>query len=531
MGKTVWKVFFVVAALILFAGLVSPNFIAGPIKEQSHYLYVSFWMRTHQDYLSLFDIHGLYFNKGPLLFWLSNIFWYLFGLDNFSLRLLFVFLALLFCVTIKKTFSQYWPKLRMPELSVVVCFSSFYFLQYFQFYFHDLWLCLGVLVVLYGLRCKDGPGFVAISLGTLLGLLSKGPVTFIFTFPALILAPFFLNKKKCAFYFMAFAASLVALLLALSWVVLALKGDLSLFAFIAKVVNSNSGVGEYRYSERILSYLLSPHMLLPVLLWPTLWQAIKKVKSYQGLDKRYALFLLASIACSYIIMLLFPNRAARYLLPLLAPLLLVTSFVLIKGESLGLRVKPFVLLYQCAGGFFLIALALSPFINTYLAKHLHTTIALLPFVMVSVLGLFYSLYLLKTACKQNNLSDCLMPQLILSALMVAIYITTVANAYQASISQFNRCIEDLKDKPLAFVAKHYQFYFYNLNPDMPVVSDHTLFSHPKNLNHWRELHPKGYIFYPGFKVKGEVCYGRMQGTALNVCQVGQCADSKTLFSE
>src|ERR1700722_9326840 len=60
----------------------------GASHEENHYINISMHLWQQHNWIVLQDDKGLYTNKPPLLFWLVNIFWLVFGVQNWVLRIL-----------------------------------------------------------------------------------------------------------------------------------------------------------------------------------------------------------------------------------------------------------------------------------------------------------------------------------------------------------------------------------------------------------------------------------------------------------
>lgn len=82
----------------------------GFIGEEPHYINIAIHMWESHDWMILRDDAGVYFEKPPLLFWLINIFWRIFGLNDWLLVILPECIYLLNLILLAHLYKNLWPE-------------------------------------------------------------------------------------------------------------------------------------------------------------------------------------------------------------------------------------------------------------------------------------------------------------------------------------------------------------------------------------------------------------------------------------
>lgn len=181
--------------LTLTALLARP---ATPIDE-TRYLSVAWEMWLKGDYLVLFKNGELYSHKPPLLFWLYNLGWAVFGVNDWWPRLvspLFSLGGLLLTLAIAR---RLWPGEWVTQGNALwILGASLLWMVFSTLAMFDVMLAFFVLLGMRGLLiAADGSlrrGFAWLALAIGMGVLAKGPVVLLHLLPAAMLAPWWKGR-------------------------------------------------------------------------------------------------------------------------------------------------------------------------------------------------------------------------------------------------------------------------------------------------------------------------------------------------
>ena len=160
-----------------------------PIDE-TRYLSIAWEMRQSGDWVAL-HLNGFpYFDKPPLLFWLLNIEWRLFGASLWGSRLLPLAFAAGCAALVQKLASRLGAGNGVTEAWLLLGFL--YFQMFAGVVMFDILLCLCVLLSFFALVAwmRDGARWApwVLFAGGALGMLAKGPVLLLHVLPPLLLS-------------------------------------------------------------------------------------------------------------------------------------------------------------------------------------------------------------------------------------------------------------------------------------------------------------------------------------------------------
>ena len=161
--------------------------------DETRYIAVAWEMWREQHWLIPTINGNLYADKPPLLFWLVQLGWYLFGVNDWwprSIPLIFALLNIFFTRFIA---CRIWPDrtgLREAVPMVLLCLPV-WFVYVTPFMFDMLQtffvLCAVTGLVLY--RDKHMAGFIICGIAIGLGILLKGPVILVYVLPLAVTIP------------------------------------------------------------------------------------------------------------------------------------------------------------------------------------------------------------------------------------------------------------------------------------------------------------------------------------------------------
>ncbi|NQV84980.1 MAG: glycosyltransferase family 39 protein [Rhodospirillales bacterium] len=309
--------------------------------DETRYLAVAWEMWLNGDYLVPHLNGETYSHKPPLLFWLINLGWGVFGVNEWWPRLvapLFGLGSLFLCQRLAR---ELWPgEHHIAALAPLVAFGGVFWSLYTTLTMFDMILAFCTLVGLIGVvrahRHSGWSGFVLMGLGIGLGVLTKGPAILLHILPVALLAPVWGRHLQGGsggwgrWYAGVLGATLLGAAIGLAWAIPAgmAGGDEYREAIFwgqsaGRVTNSFAHARPRWWYAAIL-----PAMLLPWVIWPPVWRALRKVSLDGGLR-----FCLAWVVPAVVVFSLISGKQPHYLLPELSALALILARLLMANEA------------------------------------------------------------------------------------------------------------------------------------------------------------------------------------------------------
>ncbi|HHB76583.1 MAG TPA: glycosyltransferase family 39 protein [Desulfobulbus sp.] len=301
-----------------------------PIDE-TRYLSVAWEMWQNHQFL-VPHINGLpYSHKPPLLFWLIQAGWAVFGVNDWSARLTAPIFALFSILLTRHLSGKLWPKQRQIQTIVPYLFIGTLFWSFYStLTMFDMLIGFFSLVAWLGLWTgRDGKRYLgrlvyAAAIG--LGILAKGPVILVYTAPPALLAPWWMGREKStswkAWYGGFFLSLAAGILLALAWALPAAKAGGAQYGQ-AILLGQTAGrmVHSFAHQRPVYWYLLLlPLLLFPWPFCPSFWSAIRQLRPTSQVK-----FCLSSIVPGFFLLSAISGKQIHYLLPLLPPIILLIS--------------------------------------------------------------------------------------------------------------------------------------------------------------------------------------------------------------
>lgn len=341
----------VLSALALLALWARPLL---PIDE-TRYLAVAWEMWIHGHFLVPHLDGQPYSHKPPLLFWLYQAGWWLFGVNVWWPRLVSLLCALAGMGLTWRLAAVLWPgRDGVGRLALVLLAGSLLWALYATLVMFDLLVALCALIGLYGIalawraRLAREPawrGWVLLALGIGLGVLAKGPVILLHTLPVALLAPWWTAGDSGrapqgwrGWYLGVLAAVLGGALLALAWAVpAALAGGPAYAKAIFWGQTADRMVDSFAHRRAWWWYLpWLPVFFFPWLFWPPLWRAMFGRAAGTGERADAGLrFCLAWVVPAFIAFSLISGKQPHYLLPLFPGAALLVARRLYEGARSG----------------------------------------------------------------------------------------------------------------------------------------------------------------------------------------------------
>ena len=511
-------------AILAVASLLTRGLI--PVDE-TRYTTVAWEMWLRGDLLVPYLNGEPYSHKPPLLFWLIQIGWKLFGVNEWWPRLIpfiFSFGALLL---VQQLGRKLWPETSAWMMAPFITLGFTLWAFFSTAVMFDMMLTFFVLLAITGIhRIFSGSSnrwWLLVGVAWGLGMLSKGPVIFVHTLPLLVFARYWMPPAVIISWKQVLAGLLIALVIAAGLI----------FAWV--IPATISGGEEYAQSllfgqnvQRALKapndalpwwYYIAfmPFILFPWVYWGGSWKAL--LKSSPEKTNKTDMGRRFSLAWALPVLLLFTlisGKKVHYLLPMLPAVALYLSSLLERrkeqggcGEMLPLTLIYFIVALLIAGLPFIYGPAEKPYWIQNVSIY-----AFIPFVAVAAAGQYF--------VRGEQLNRVRMISLQTVFLLVVAHITLfipAATGYDMKpIATEIARLQD-EDHNIAHNGKYRGEYHFlgRLTESFDVVYDHTE-------QQWMAEHPEGYVVGYRYEQCGEqqqpVVYQRL-------FRNGQCVTIRT----
>lgn len=307
-----------------------------PIDE-TRYLTVAWELYLRQDWLAPLTLNfELYEHKPPLLFWVINLFWGVFGVSRWAATIP-VFMA--FAAVILLT-GRLYEKLGFgkPGGIVYVMTGSLPLLLYGSAIMFDVTLTVLVLAAVLCLQAwgESGRGQTLALLGLCIGLavLTKGPVAYLYLFFPMLFGPYWHAAKPAPgrWYRGMLAALALSLLPVLAWLYPVLHATNDGFAHALlweQTVSRITGSQSMAHARPVWFYVPVLFLFaLPWLFWPPLWRSLGKMRKAAELALPGHRLLLVWLPPCLLSFSLISGKQPHYLIPLLPGFAILLTWLL-----------------------------------------------------------------------------------------------------------------------------------------------------------------------------------------------------------
>ena len=402
-----------------------------------------------------------YTQKPPLLAWMINLGWAVFGVHRWMGTVLvsaFSFGCVAWAYHMARRF---WPnEPQRAALTVWLCFGAVIMQSYGTVIFYDFILAFFVLAALYHiwqaatLQRLSSWFYIAVFIG--LGALTKGPVMLVHTVPILLSAPFWspVKIRPVRWYGLVLLVLLAGGAIALAWAIpAALDGGADYAKWILKQQTTQRVVKAFDHEQPWYYYLMvAPVLALPWLFIPSVWRHIPRLKN--ALSTAPTRFLLCWIVPVFVIFSAISGKQLQYMLPLWCAFALGLSGLFATGTTRKadrlMATLPFVTL----GLVWIIVIALSacghPLRLPPIVTEILFSYRILPFIyMAGIIAIF-------TFGSKRNL----LVQPVAIAMWWTLCVVHAAGAPQAfdrfSADPVAKIIRDHPGRELAIISARYQ---------------------------------------------------------------------------
>ncbi len=365
--------------LLLLIPAIAAVWYARPLLpvDETRYTAVAWEMWRSGDFLVPHLNGETYAHKPPMLFWLIQAGWSVFGVQMWWPRLLGAFALCLNAFMIQRLGQRLWPELpQRGSLAAMLFVGALFPFLFSTVLMFDLWLVPAVLLgwtalvdAHHGARLRRSALSFTLAVG--LGLLTKGPVTLLFLLPPVLAAAHwsghagnFANGKTAGrragnpkkVYATGGIGLLLGIGLALLWAIPAgFSGGEAYRNAIFWGQTAGRIQDSFAHSRPIWWFLpLLPGMLFPWLWWPRTYQG------WRGLSngaKDVSRLMFWCLAPAFVFLCLMDGKQPHYLLPLFSMAALALAWNLDHSPHFGLRASLLPLLLPLLVG---AAMALAP---------------------------------------------------------------------------------------------------------------------------------------------------------------------------
>jgi len=261
--------------------------------DETRYLAVAWEMWVRGDFLVPHLNGATYSHKPPLLFWLMNAGWWIFGVNEWTPRLVAPLFALGSLFLTARLARQLWPDdHRAAAYAPWLLFGCGFWTLFTTLTMFDMMLAFfsvagisGILTAWRGERLK---GFAVLALAIGFGVLAKGPAILLHVLPVALSAPWWGRPDSrergtwSGWYVGTLAAVAAGAVIALAWAVPAgIAGGEAYRDAIFWGQSAGRMVESFAHRRDWWWYLaVFPGLIVPWILWPSLWRA-----AWQGIRR------------------------------------------------------------------------------------------------------------------------------------------------------------------------------------------------------------------------------------------------------
>jgi len=313
--------------------------------DETRYLAVAWEMWLRGDFLVPHLNGEPYSHKPPLLFWLMQAGWAVFGVNDWWPRLvapLFGLGSLILTIPMARAL---WPQdEQVAKDAPFILLGSLYWALFATLTMFDTLLALTTMISLLGVlraqRIGGWSGWIIFGLGIGVGVLAKGPAILVHTLPVALLAPLWDVDGKIKshkggwkrWYLGTGLGLLIGVAIGLAWAIpAAIAGGEVYRDAIFYGQTAGRMVKSFAHQRPWWFFLaiIGP-MLLPWTFWPAVWRSLGKLPKL--INDPGLRFCLAWLLPAFIVFSLISGKQPHYLLPDFPAAALIIAFLLVRDE-------------------------------------------------------------------------------------------------------------------------------------------------------------------------------------------------------
>jgi len=321
--------------------LTTTIFFRNPIPiDETRYLSVAWEMWLRGDFLVPYLNGHTYSHKPPLLFWLFQSGWTIFGVNEWWPRLVGPLCALGNLILIRQLAVKLWPEdsaaaLKAPWILIATLLWTLFASSTMFDILLTCCVLLGMLGLIEAIKHSTLKGWSYFALAIGLGVLTKGPVILMHLLPSALLVGYWakpvgsIGKSWYAYLVLAILAGCV---IALAWALPAANaggkeyGDAILWHQTA-----DRTVGTKIHARPFYWYcIFLPLLVFPWIAWPKLWKNLRHADFSNDAGLR---FCLSWLLATFVLFSALPSKQVHYLIPILPAFALLCARVMSQAEK------------------------------------------------------------------------------------------------------------------------------------------------------------------------------------------------------
>lgn len=335
--RSAFAVFALVALAVIFLRPLLPI-------DETRYVAVAWEMFHSGDFFVPTKNFELYTHKPPLLFWIINLVWAVFGVSEFGARVVGPGFALLALFLTTRLARQLWPEEEgIAGRTAWILAGTLVFIVFGGTTMFDAALSVGVVAGIMSLVAVARTGqtrfWLAFGAALAIGTLAKGPVIFIHLLPAALSMPFWgrqvapsvppISARRHAAGIGI--AVLAGLALVLVWLLPAIiQGGEEYRNAILWKQSAGRIAQSFAHSRPVYWYVLAlPLLLFPWVWMPRIWRATWRA-SWSEPGMRLILIWMLS---AFVLFSLIDGKQLHYLVPELPAVALLIARILPSARS------------------------------------------------------------------------------------------------------------------------------------------------------------------------------------------------------
>lgn len=486
---------FQILLLWFFLVVVSLNGRSYIPIDETRYVTVAWNMWLNGDYL-VPTLNGIaYSHKPPLLFWLINLGWKVFGVNDWWPRLVPSLFALASVFITRNIANRLWPEnTALKDSTPLILMSSGLWVFFSTALMFDMLIAfftvLGIWGLLIALQAQKSiqarKGWFMFTLAISGGLLAKGPAIFLQLLPIALLAPWWntdkhLNAKN--WYLPLIYSVLGGTIIVLTWAIPAgIHGGSEYQHAIFWGQTADRMVDSFAHKRPFWWYLpLLPLLLFPWLFWGAFWQGLTKLNP---LDMSIR-FCIAWILPVFVAFSFISGKQVHYILPIFPAFSLLIARVTEKYQAnKGLPLLPIVIVTFIVG-IVLLALPSYAYSHSKLSAWMqHIPLWLGVFTIVTAI----LIYFLPKKSVSATISQLSVISIILLTICLYVVIHTAGYAYDMRPISVKLKELESQNIPVAYLGKYPGTFNFlgRLKQSPELIRENTALA-------WFAAHPNGRI--------------------------------------
>jgi len=323
-------------------------FFRNPVPiDETRYLSVAWEMWLQKQFWVPLLNGQAYSHKPPLLFWLFQLGWAVFGVNEWWPKLVGPLCALLNLHLLRWLALKLWP--QQPSVSLLapwVLMGTLLWSLFATSMMFDILLSTCVLLGMLGnvllFKGQKTQGMLLLSLGLGLGLLAKGPVVFLHVLPTTLLAAYWTGGVSANCWRYCFLSVLAGIGLALLWALpAAWSGGRQYASAIFWTQTADRTLASNIHARPVWWYAqFTPLILFPWIIWWRFWLNLRELSwSNADMGLRFSILWMLS---GLLIFSVLPSKQIHYILPVLPAFALLVARILLQRADFSYIIADYV---------------------------------------------------------------------------------------------------------------------------------------------------------------------------------------------